>query len=690
MKFLKYIFTIVSILAISSCNDDVSLLEDSRQEAEGITIDVSLDVAKIISTGTRAFTDQPVYGDLKLYVLEFEQAGNGLDPFANNLSKNYTSDVENEATNGDEGVMDVHFKITLDKIDQPRILHLIAVPKNTELSIGYGNEGTLIPGLQLDNSTPAYWNRIEFPAGYGSYDSKGIWKDANDLKSKLTHVPMICNFSKISLSVDAGAGFTLDGFALINRPMKGTVAPWNSTDMKFPSFLNGKALEPYSTISEKYSGYWPFNQVTDVTDKTPADALFTTGSKYIYEHPHTSLNSPLILLKGRKSGNANTLYYKLDLGKKNDINSLFQFYNILRNFEYSITVKEIEADGYLTPEAALNGVVYNNFSFDVNTRNMANVSDGTNMLWVNQTTFVVTSPAETTVTFRYRYKKEIGTNGGTVDNNTEEANGPGSDYDIAFKDLVTGEAITNISYGKTDDADGWREITLQTVEPSATRKSQEFIIYDKNTGLGRTIRIIVRNPWNYTNPSLYGVNYDTYEQYLSAQADYSRWLNTVSSLTASGSQVGGQPLTIGFEIENDIPEAMFPLEFVFEANPQNIENNKTGNLLVQTGRSLFPSVTSNRIKYVKTVTWLDYNTELSTENPTGAQVTLKDDSGNETVLHFVRGRFLTIASITGTSNQIRVYNPYMRVRNADGTYNNFLDFTYGVSNQGGPDLANSN
>ena len=675
MKFLNYIFPILSILTISGCQDDVSLPLDFQQETDKITIDVSLNVAKITDTRSRTFADVPDYSDLKLYVLEFERSGDGSDPFANNLSKDYTSDVENEAVNGDG---DVHFNITLDKIDQPRVLHLIAVPNNAELNIGYGNEGTLIPGLQLDNSTPAYWNRVEFPGGYGSYDSDGKWSNAEDLKDKLTHVPMICNFSKISLTIDQAAGFVLDGFALINRPMKGTVAPWNSTTMQFPTFLNGSgALESYSTISDDYSGYWPYNQVTDVADKTPADALFTNDVKYIYEHPHTSLNSPLILLRGHRTGSQNTMYYKLDLGKPDDSN-LFQFYNILRNFEYVITVRQIDADGYATAEAALNGVVYNNFSFDVNTRNMANVSDGDNMLWVNQTTFVVTSPDDTTVTFRYRYKKDIRNNGGTV------ANGTGESDDIAFKDLVTGEAITGITYGTTDDADGWRDVTITTVEPSATRRAQEFIIYDKNTGLGRTINIIVRNPWNYSESSLYGVNYDTYEQYQTAKDNYPQWLNTVSSLTASGSQVGGQPLTIGFVIENDIPQAMFPLEFVFEADPQNIENNKTGNLLVETGKSLFTNISYNTIKYVKTVSWLDYNTELSTENPTGAQVTLEDGS----VIHFVRGRFLTISSITETSNQVRVYNPYMRVRNADGTYNNYLDFTYGVSTQAGPDLAN--
>ncbi|MDE6479035.1 MAG: hypothetical protein K2L45_02105 [Muribaculaceae bacterium] len=679
MKFLKYIFPIFSFLTAISCQDELAGLNiEADRSSDKITLDLSLNAAEIKGAQTRAFSDTPDYESLKLYVLEFERQG--VNPFDNNLTNDYTASVVDEVK-ADDG--DIHYKITLDKIDQPRVLHLIAVPKDTELNIGFGNEGTVIPGIQLDNSTPAYWNRIEFLDGYGSYDENEVWTNVEDLKEKLTHVPMLCNFSKISLDVAADTGFTLEGYALINRPTKGTVAPWNSTKMTFPDFLNGNTLLPYSTISENYDGYWPYNQVNDVTDKPNANGvisedLFGTTSIYIYEHPHTSLNSPIIILKGRKNGGS-SMYYKLDLGKKDD-QQLFQFYNILRNFEYQITITKIDADGYSTAGDAYNGVVFNNFSFDVNTRNMMNVSDGENMLWVNQTTFVVTQADETTVTFKYRYKKDIINNGGTV------ANGTGEGDDLAFKDLETGEAITGITYGTTDDADGWREITIQTVEPSATRKSQEFIIYDKNTGLGRTIRIIVRNPWSYSNTSLYGVNYDTYAQYQTAVNDYPQWLNTVSSQTADGAQIGGQPLTVGFEIENDIPEAMFPLEFVFEANPQNIENNKVGNLLVQTGRSLFyPTVTSNRIKYVKTVTWLDYNTELTAENSTGAQVTKEDGS----VIHFVRGRFLTMNSITGSTNQIRVYNPYMRVRKDDGSYDQYIDFTFGVSNQAGPDLTSN-
>lgn len=680
MKFLKYFIPFFAFMATVGCNDEQSLKPTHQvQSGDKITIDLSLDMAEITSTKTRAFADNPDYANLKLYVVEFELR-DANQPYDNNLSKNYTAFIEDEGVSADDH--DVHYKITLNKTDQPRVLHFIAVPSSTELDLSFGSEASMISSLQVDNSTPAYWNRIEFPNGYGSYDQNENWTNIDGLEKMFEHVPMLCNFAKISLSVDASAGFTLDGYALINRPAKGTVAPWISKknesgkdESRFPQFLDGKDLKPYSTISADYKGYWPFNDVTDVADKTPTDDLFTNQSKYLYEHPHTDLNSPLILIRGHKA-DGNTMYYKLDLGKTDDDN-LFQFYNILRNFEYQVTITEIGADGYSTAQAALNGVVYNNFSFDVNTRRMLNVSDGDNMLWVNQTTFVVTNTDETTIHFLYRYKENIGNNGGNVVNDN-----------IEFKNLDTGEAITGITYSTTDDADGWREVTITTVEPEATRKSQEFIIYDKETGLGRTIRVIVRIPWNYNEPSLYGVNYDTYSEYQDAVKNYSQWKNTVSSMTATGATIGGEPLTIGFVIGNDVDEAMFPLDFVFEANPQNIENNKLGNLLVQTGTSLFPTVTTTRIKYVKTVTWLDWNTELSEENPTGAQVTLKDDSGNEEIIHFVRGRFLTMSSITGSTNNIRVYNPYIRVRNDDGTYNPYLEFTFGVNSQAhGPNLA---
>lgn len=668
------------MLAVTACSDDVTLPDvPAVVSGDKIEVDISLNIADISPARSRAFSDTPDYSNLKLYVLEFELRGD--DPIGNPMSHNYNleeGEITEEKVNADG---DIHFKITLAKTDQPRVLHFIAVPAGTDLQIGSQNEGLLIPSLSVDNETPAYWHRMEFPRGYGTYDAKEEFTPHGDLETRLEHIPMLCNFARITMAVNietGGNAFTLEGFDVINLPAKGTVAPWNSVAGKFPDFVSGNSLVPYATISAAYSGYWPFDPTADIANTDPVESRFTTAPKYLYERPHSSLYNPVIIMKGHKDGGS-TMYYKLDMGAKNS-QMLFDFYNILRNFSYDITVTKVEADGYATAQEALDGVVYNNLSFDVNTRQMQTISDGTNMIGVNGTTFVVTNDNETVIKFLYRFKTNIDNNGGTVNNDTVAAENGGR---IAFKDLVTGEAIEKIEHAAKDDDDGWREITITTYPPTGERKAQDFIIYDTETGLGRTIRIVVRNPWEYIDPTLYGVNYDTYDQYLTAQSEYGQWKNVVSSLST------GQPLTIGFKLANDIPEALFPLKFEFEANPQNIMNNPVGNLLVNTSMSLFNTITRNTIHYVKTVTWVDYNTELSADNPTAAKVTI-----DGTVLHFVRARFLTMATPTSTqTNTIRVYSPYIKVRtgtDADGkpTYNNYLDLTYTPdATAAGPDLA---
>lgn len=660
----------MALFAATACSDDVRVPDSPvKDDGDKITLDISLNIAEITRAQSRAFSENPNYSDLELHVLEFEYRSS-TNPIDNPMSHNYNLEedaITNEGVN-DDG--DLHFNLTLALTDQPRVLHFIAVPRGTNLEIGSANEGLLLPSLSVDNETPAYWQRVIFEKGYGEYDERENFTPIDDLKNKLTHVPMLCNFARITLNVANNAGFTLEGFAVLNQPTKGSIVPWNSTRMVFPDFLSGASLLTYLQISANYNGYWPFSQTADVTAKEPVESMFTPAAKYIYERPHSTLYSPLIILKGRKTGSTTSMYYKLDLGKKND-EKLFDFYNILRNFSYDITVTSVLADGYSSAEAALSGVVFNNFSFDVNTRQMVNVSDGTNMLQVNSTTFVVTNNDERVIKFLYRFRTNISNNDGTLANNR-----------ITTKDLETGEAIENIEYGE-QDANGWKEITITTAEPTSTRKSQDFIIYDTETGLGRTIRIVVRNPWEYISPALYGVNYDTYQQYQTAVADYSQWRNVVSSNWSADTQ---QPMTVSFMIDNDIPEAMFPLQFYFEANPQNIENNKVGNLLVNTGSSMFDNKSATTIRYVKTVSWIDYNTELTADHPTAAKVTLAN--GEE--LHFVRARFLTISTITNTQvNTIRVYNPYFRVRieGTPVTYNQYLDLTYTPGTGNGPDLT---
>lgn len=670
MKFLKYIYSIIALALLSSCTEEIisPRHEDVKEGEAHISLDISLNIAEMRKAGTRALGDKPDYSKLKLYVFEFEGV-DMKDPLSNPLSENYTDSIENYEVAQDG---DLHFNLTLRKYDDPRILHFIATEdQNLQFTPGY--EGYMIPGIQVDNSTPAYWHRVEFPNGYGEYDTSGE-NFTTDVKLKeiLDHVPMISNFAKISLTSTA-PNFTFEGFALINQPTKGTVCPWDVYKSKFPDFLNGSSILTYDEINKDYNGYWPFNATAtqNITNKNVEAATYDTEAKYIYERPNSSLFNPVVIMKGRRAQDGESTYYKLDLGRKNAETGLFEYYNILRNFEYNVRVTSVGAKGYDTAQEAMNGVVYNNFSFDVNTRNMLNVSDSKNMLWVNKTTFVVTQEDQTEIELLFRYKKEIGTNGGTLSNDD-------------IKVIVNpGDAIENVEenveYGTTDDTDGWRSVKIKTVNPDGDRKSGSVVIYDPATGLGRTISIVVRNPWLYTDAGVWGGNYNYYDQFMEAGEEGTRqpWEGYVSS-----DEGLGQPLTVRFHIPDDIPESLFPITFTFESDRQNIENNKVGNLTVEYGPSYFDP-TQRTIKYTKTVTWANYNSELTKEDELG---TIVDDDNDGITSHVVRARFQTIAPIvTGEKTMIRVYNPYMRV--STDAESQYLEVSFRGKEGKAPDYA---
>lgn len=664
MKFLN-IVPVACLSLLSACSDGIVPVTQPDDVPSGMfKVGVTINVADIAAAQTRAFSDAPDYTNLDLHIIEFEL---GPTPFDGSvLTNDYTEKIE-EPTLNEDG--DIHFKLTLYKAFEPRVLHFIAVPKGTELNIPPGLEGAVIPTLTLTDSTPAYWQRIEFPAGYGTFDAAGEWQEDASVQTKLQHVPMICNFAKLSMSVVPDAGFELEGFQILNQPQSGYITPWDAAKMEFPKFLGGDSkMLSYAAIDAYYKGRTPNNEA-DVKD--PATASFDNIAPiYIYERPASSINNPLIIMKGRRTSDTEPKYYKLDLGYLDE--GLFSYYDILRNFEYAISINKVEAEGYSTAQDAFNGVVFNNFSFDLNTRQMLNVSNGKDMMWVNQTTFVVTNSDDTEISFKYKYLSDVGTNGGTNANDK-----------IRFKNLDTGEAVAAIVKGTADDADGWRTVTITTVVPDAARKMQEFIVYNPETGLGRTISVIVRTPWLYTNAGVWGGNYNYYQQFIDNVKAREEWNGYVSSDTEIG-----QPLTVRFHIDDNIPEAMFPLTFTFESNRQNIENNKVGNLLVNYGPSYF-GTGATTIKYVKTVTWADYNSELKKDNETG---TIVDDDDDGITSHVVRARFQTILPV-GLNEEtiIRVYNPYMRVQ---GGSDNYLDVSFrgkeGTAPDYGPDDVPSN
>ena len=126
-----------------------------------------------------------------------------------------------------------------------------------------------------------------------------------------------------------------------------------------------------------------------------------------------------------------------------------------------------------------------------------------------------------------------------------------------------------------------------------------------------------------------------------------------------GTNVGSQ-FTIFFDIPDNIPEVLFPLEFIIESEQQGLENEPMGTIVVAPGPSLFSSTDDNRIQYRKSVTWTEYNSAL--------RMDVRDDNGTALVnpedgpvIHRIRCRFRTIETVAN--------NTHIRVRIANDNFN---------------------
>lgn len=618
MKSIKYIFGAIVAVAMAACSaDDMPMPVPDGDNGgavvvgDSIRVNVSLQVPEMPEESTRAMGPNVDYNNMHLYLLEFADNGN---PQRNTLTAVY--EAQNEQPLSDH----VQYQVTLKATTEPRILHLVAVPKNYTLSVPYGIESTVMSDLTVANGTEAYWNRLTFPQGYAGKGEGDTAVALPELNTKLQHVPLIRNFSEVTMTSNAD-NFKLLGFAIVNNPDRGTVAPYDAANASFPSFIDANANPlPYQTISSSYSGILPYGTEFNNQEAGPSVSN-DLNAKYIYERPFNSLSHTFIIIKGQvlktnAAVKAGTYYYKLDLGK-NDSQGVFNYYNLLRNFSYNINIKNVGAAGYATALEAAQGVVYNNFSFDINIGHLLNISDGNEVVFVNFTTAVMTEPKTQTVAFKYRYRN-LNASGTSYNNNG-----------VNFINLESGDVIQSVNMGTNDDKDGWRTVTINCKPATPETKVQSFIMV-KPSGLGRTINLVLHEKWDYKN----AVEYKGSLQNWGEEAN-----KGVADATAKA------PLTVFFDIPDNLPEAMFPMEFIMEADRQNIENNPIGTLVVTSGPSRFPSANGQtRIKYIKTVTWDMYNAPLDPNNTgsNGTAITNADGS----VTHRVRCRFRTTTNLS--------------------------------------------
>lgn len=657
-KKLTYYLAVAVLAVFSSCREEVIVPEGPAAPDDG-SVTVSLRIPDMPQLGTRSFGDTPE-ADLKLTVFEFESGTDATNTF---LSRIYHA--ETVGTTAVDNGETVQFKINdLMMTTQGRVLHFVLAPEYK--THNYASEAVVFSGKELSvgsdgNNVQAYWARVEFPSGYGSVDDAGNPVLTEEAQKNLTNIPMLRNFAKVTVSVDGGVtNFELTGFELVNVPTSGTIAPYNASAKKFAEFVDETGeMKTYASISNGitdettgalttpgYSGIMPpgcgFRNREEGFDPQAHGGrpAWSQQPVYLYEHPFESLQRTYVILRGDYGGQ--TCYYKIDLVYPDPDTKIPQYYDILRNFDYQVTVRSVAAAGARTVSEAITGPTYNNISADVDVRNMLQISNGTNIVEVNKTSIIFTD--ETPVTFLYRY---YSVGGSSTDATNSQLKVVGLEPGDVVKSYTKPESFT-------ENGVTWLkfEITPKPVD-GGFAKQQKFTIVDEN-GLGREINLTSHEPYDFSNKQVF-------PGAATERPSDTTGLNTVSAQSK-------QAFTLYFDLPSGMPESMFPLTFTLESNRQNMENNPIGTLVVTSEETGFPVTETYevpRIKYLKTVSWAEYRYKTDDNN----QLIVKDGNYVDNTSHTVRCRLRTINALSElpgnpstTTTHLLITNPYFNCR----------------------------
>lgn len=520
-----------------------------------------------------------------------------------------------------------------------RTIHLIAnLPADT-VTNGFFAESNFISSLKTSGTQDAYWQRVEMPNGItqATIDALGV-------------IPMVRNYAKVSSRSDLTA-FTLEGLILTNVPNSGSVAPYHTNTLGLESgvlallngnFANYRATDAdgaytggatdYAALeAQEYNGFEP----SGVTYSDQAVPATWQTYQYLYERDHSETEKrTYAILKGTWNDGTTTksTYYKVDIVKESG-----DAYNLLRNIEYQIVVKNVTGWGFDSAEDAIaSPAVSNNLAFNVETRDLLNVSDGTSRLFIEYSRKVITA-GNSQITFRYRYVPDI-------KSPKVSQNVTGNNVTISWSDFASGVKLGDavIADGNpsadgvnwvsntqlAEDSDGyiWNEVTFNVADVGDEAKIQEFTLSAKNETTGATLSRVVE--LRLVKPFKFSID--------------------VAPKVEDGA---GKAVPTTLTLPKGLPKGIFPLTF----NVVCGNGSLTSSLPVVTGLDINGKPTSGG-KYFGYAVTIDYDDY---------------DSDNGTVLHPQFSTNMANAALaigeqtnanqkdaTNNGTKVRAYNPY--------------------------------
>lgn len=606
MRHLKniIIYFLLALLAMGAVGCAEDKLEPSgakEADEDGIVeLSFSVEIPDMGELQTKAITSdfkESTSSIKNLYVFVFD-------------SRHYTKEyalATPQTLTFDSSTHKATFTVKLHETSDSVFLHFVG---NYDIKqygmITFGSEGQIM-GSALCNpsdsnafSKDTYWQRVALD---------GLHSNSLDGKT----IQLVRNFLGIQVACTM-SDYTIEGFAVMNVPTVGTVAPYNTNTSEFADYSVGDYTDgsgnviqttthnptgwrPYDYLyNQKYYGYYPSSTVAlENTDAGSVQFLDTTTTYFMYEHPGGDLagETPTYLLLKIKQNGGDSRYYKVDLTYSDPDTHQPVYYNLLRNFIYKVIIKDIAnttstTTGYATPEEAAAHPAGNNLSTSVEVAKIKKLSNGKDIIEVEYTEKVITTSDP--VTLKFRYAPDV-SNPDTYDNSKVQIH-LRSDWDDVFS--------SDYTVSSPDDNNGYRTLTLTpAAAPGMNEQVQYVTVYVYYTDASGSLHSISRNvKYHYIRP-------------------YSMSVTPANDVTS-------RTLTLTITIPDGLNESMFPMGFWIEslydllypdtghANGTDCTGSKPNEYMyVKTGTSIFPSGYPTKYGkqsygFVKSITYDDY------------------------------------------------------------------------------------
>lgn len=577
----KIIYILLAIIMAACTHEDIATIQST--EGTPVTLTFKVQVPEM-GVASRTFGETATIKNLTLYV--FDESGYYLYPAKAELLNNVT-DHENVPA---DSQTEKTFKVTLSQSSSKRIIHFVANYTPSE-TLTFDAEQVLITKMSVGGTDDAYWQRVVF---------EGIDED-----TEMKKIPLVRNFAKVTVYVTAD-NFTLTDYAVVNMPTKGTVAAYNTSNGSFASYTDASVYNDLAR--QNYQGSIPNDVLLKGTGTANDPYQFSGNSStpvYMYERKQPKDDTyTYLLVHGTyqpATGDGVECYYKIDL-----IDTGYVPYNILRNFEYKVTIKEVVSPGKQNAADAASGSA-NNIISTTTTSNLLNISDGYSRLYVSftDTTLVNTDP----VKLKYKYIPDVSTG---TSSNSDVIVGTITAAGILNTSTLKGSVVDGYSIAADTDDNTWHTITITPNNPSAEAQHQTIRI--QAGALVREVNL------HLVNQLEMGLSCNPIE------VDYG--IN--------------KPVDVIMTLPADIPEMYFPLVFKIEAESLSIYPDSDSDYMpLEVGPSIVPSKNKAQSYYfTKTLEYKDYKNADGTFN-------------RNLVSHFLTNK-------EASGSKIYVYNEYFK------------------------------